>query len=106
MATYLVIEPREKWSLDDLKIFYRIVRGYHIVIMSEENCAAYALEDFEQPGVTEYCFNVTKYPKLALDAERVMGMLIGRFNWMTTDKKPARFRKNKRSRKNEQRESN
>lgn len=101
MATYLVIEPREKWSLDDLKVFYRIVSGYHLAIISEENGIANAIEDFEQPGITEYCFNVTDYPNNAFDAERVMLILIGRFNWMVTDKKPPRFRRNKRKKKTE-----
>ena len=100
MAKYLVIEPREKWSLDDLKIFYRIVRGYNLAVMPEEDETKSALEDYEFGGITEYCFNVTDYPCNAFDAERVMLLLIGKFNWMITDKKPSKFRSNKKRKHN------
>ena len=105
MAMYLVIEPKEKWSLSDLKVFYRIVRGYNLAVLTEEEETKNALEDYEFDGSTEYCFDVSAYPSNAFDAERVMMKLIGKFSWMTTNKKPSHFRSSRKHRSSREKQT-
>ena len=90
MSVYVTIEPIEEWSLNDLRVFYRILRWIKAAkVENDEDEERFAQEDYETP-IAKYRF-VMKNSHQAIDFEHMLVHLIGGFSYTCDDEPDEEF---------------